>query len=165
MKNSPTYRIAATCLIVAISACKHTALQTTNLSLDTERTTFSDPADFVGVSFKTGKPIQSHDTLRDTLTSSLDEEALEKDLELLKRTPPDIPLRIVGFTDSKECLNQACLELSLRRAQYVNDWLVNRGIPKSRLSEPQGFGATRPIDDNETEQGRARNRRAYISYD
>ncbi|MFD0326722.1 hypothetical protein [Lysobacter gummosus] len=93
--------LAAIYLALAALTCTNASPRATMLASNSARTTFSDPVDFIGVSFKAGNPLQPHDTLRDTLTSSLDEEALEKDLELLKRTPPDIPLRIVGFTDSR----------------------------------------------------------------
>jgi len=44
------------------------------------------------------------------------------------------------------------------RAAAVRDALIARGVPAERL-RAQGLGAARPIADNQTESGRARNRR------
>ncbi|MDG1334244.1 MAG: OmpA family protein [Crocinitomicaceae bacterium] len=50
------------------------------------------------------------------------------------------------------------LLLSTKRASAISDYLVETGIDRSRL-ENRGFGETRPKFDNETEEGRAKNRR------
>lgn len=125
---------------------------------------FAEPVDFIGVSFKPGHPFQG-EVLTTALSDTNGLEALESDLVLLKKMPINIPLRVVGSTDSKECFGDACSELSFRRAETVHDWLLSRGIPASRLHLPHGYGSERPIGDNETEEGRVRNRRAYLSYE
>lgn len=125
---------------------------------------FSDPDDFQGVRFNPGQP-NVDESLLDALSSVRNQEALLSDLSILKRMPPDINLRVLGFTDSTECRENSCVELSLRRAQALHQWLLSRGVSKSRLSAPYGFGSARPVGDNQTEEGRARNRRAYISYE
>ena len=51
--------------------------------------------------------------------------------------------------------------LSLRRAEAVRTALIRRGVAANRLIA-EGFGDTRPIADNTTEAGRARNRRIEI---
>jgi outer membrane protein OmpA-like peptidoglycan-associated protein len=55
-------------------------------------------------------------------------------------------------------------ELSERRAMNVSSILMQGGVIRQRLIA-QGFGETRPIADNGTDSGRARNRRVevYIS--
>jgi OOP family OmpA-OmpF porin len=52
--------------------------------------------------------------------------------------------------------------LSVQRSQAIKEYLVSRGIKESRL-DAQGFGGTRPIADNDTEEGRAENRRVVFS--
>ena len=71
---------------------------------------------------------------------------------------PDITkVRVEGHTDSDgdDVYNR---KLSQARAEAVVDYLVGRGVERSRL-DPAGFGETRPIADNDTDMGKARNRR------
>lgn len=65
-----------------------------------------------------------------------------------------------GSTDSigTEKYNQA---LSERRANSAKDYIVKKGVDPSRISA-QGFGETKPIADNKTAAGRAKNRRVEI---
>jgi outer membrane protein OmpA-like peptidoglycan-associated protein len=64
---------------------------------------------------------------------------------------------VAGHTDDTGTpeLNR---QLSEARARAVVSWLVARGVDSKRLSA-RGYGATRPIADNTSEEGRARNRR------
>src|SRR5688572_28982105 len=66
-------------------------------------------------------------------------------------------IEIAGHTDNvgPDAYNQA---LSERRAKTVVAYLIRRGIDKKRLAV-QFFGETKPIDTNETEEGREKNRR------
>lgn len=66
-------------------------------------------------------------------------------------------IEISGHTDNmgSDSYNMA---LSERRAKTVVAYLVRRGIPKKRL-KVQFFGETRPVDTNDTEEGREKNRR------
>lgn len=68
---------------------------------------------------------------------------------------------ISGHTDNQgnAALNQP---LSEARAKSVVNWLKDRGVDASRLL-PQGFGATRPVADNSTANGRALNRRVEVA--
>jgi outer membrane protein OmpA-like peptidoglycan-associated protein len=54
------------------------------------------------------------------------------------------------------------LELSIRRAKRVSDELAARGIEASRLLY-RGFGSSRPLAPNDSEAGRAKNRRVEIT--
>src|SRR6266542_3705085 len=65
-----------------------------------------------------------------------------------------------GHTDSigTEAYNQA---LSERRVNSVRDYVVKKGVDSSRVSG-QGFGESKPIADNKTREGRAKNRRVEI---
>jgi outer membrane protein OmpA-like peptidoglycan-associated protein len=66
-------------------------------------------------------------------------------------------VRVEGHTDDvgKPAYN---FQLSNRRAESVVQWLVDHGIDRDRLV-PQGFGLERPIADNDTPEGRQKNRR------
>lgn len=68
---------------------------------------------------------------------------------------------IAGHTDSQgnAAHNQT---LSQDRSSSVIAWLKNHGVDSSSLV-PQGFGATRPVADNSTANGRALNRRVEIA--
>jgi OOP family OmpA-OmpF porin len=69
-----------------------------------------------------------------------------------------IPLVIIaGHTDSKGT-DQYNMDLGKRRAEAVKTLLIKFGAPVDRLSV-ESFGKTRPIDTNDTDEGRARNRR------
>jgi len=70
---------------------------------------------------------------------------------------PEMKIAIHGHTDNvgDDAMN---LELSKNRAKSVFDYLVQGGINAERL-QSDGFGATRPMDSNDTEEGRQNNRR------
>ncbi|MDX2284029.1 MAG: OmpA family protein [Bacteroidia bacterium] len=70
---------------------------------------------------------------------------------------PRLRIEIQGHTDNvgSEQDNQL---LSARRAEAVRSWLVERGIEAARITAA-GYGESRPVADNETEAGRAQNRR------
>ena len=70
---------------------------------------------------------------------------------------PDVQVEISGHTDSvgSDAYNQA---LSLRRAQAVKNWLVQRGVAANRM-KTVGKGENEPVASNDTAAGRAENRR------
>ena len=70
---------------------------------------------------------------------------------------PTVNIEVAGHTDTdgEEASNQA---LSEKRAQAVVDYLVRAGLPASRFI-PAGYGSTQPLAGNETEEGKAQNRR------
>ena len=70
---------------------------------------------------------------------------------------PNLKIEVGGHTD-KTGNEGNNVQLSKRRAQSVVDYLVSIGIDVSRLSA-KGFGSSKPIAENETEEGRAQNRR------
>lgn len=85
--------------------------------------------------------------------------ALDQLGELLE-THPDRRVKIAGHTDTSGN-KQTNLELSRDRARAVTSYLISRGIPRKQLLA-QGYGSSQPIASNETEQGRARNRRIEV---
>jgi OOP family OmpA-OmpF porin len=48
--------------------------------------------------------------------------------------------------------------LSQQRADAVRDWLVGHGIERNRM-RTRGYGSEQPVAPNDTDEGRARNRR------
>lgn len=85
---------------------------------------------------------------------------LDKVVDLLK-TNPSVEIEISGHTDSKGS-DDYNLNLSQGRSQSVVDYLISQGIESYRLSA-HGYGETNPIDTNDTEEGRANNRRVEFT--
>jgi OOP family OmpA-OmpF porin len=72
-------------------------------------------------------------------------------------------LRVEGHTDNvgTAAFNKG---LSTRRAASVATWLIQHGVAPTRMSS-EGFGLERPIDSNETPEGRQNNRRVEFHID
>jgi outer membrane protein OmpA-like peptidoglycan-associated protein len=70
---------------------------------------------------------------------------------------PDVQVEISGHTDNvgSQEFNQA---LSLKRAEAVRNWLVDKGIASNRM-KTVGRGENEPVASNDTDAGRAKNRR------
>jgi OOP family OmpA-OmpF porin len=70
---------------------------------------------------------------------------------------PSTNIEIAGHTDAdgEDGFNQA---LSEKRAQAVTDFLVKAGLPAERFTA-MGYGSTQPVASNDTEEGKAQNRR------
>jgi outer membrane protein OmpA-like peptidoglycan-associated protein len=73
---------------------------------------------------------------------------------------PSVNVIVEGHTDSKgtEEYNQ---RLSMRRANAVKDYLVKLGVAANRLTA-QGKGESQPVASNDTDEGRAENRRVEL---
>lgn len=69
----------------------------------------------------------------------------------------EVNVEIGGYADAVGG-DEANRVLSGKRAESVRQWLVNKGIAAGRMTS-EGFGETRPIASNDTEEGRAANRR------
>ena len=70
---------------------------------------------------------------------------------------PELKLEISAHTDSigSDNFNQ---KLSQRRAQSIVNYVISKGVSKDNLI-PAGYGESRPVAPNSTEEGRALNRR------
>ena len=86
-------------------------------------------------------------------------DSIAKAAEVLVKYP-DTYITVEGHTDStgKPEYNQG---LSERRANAVRDLLVRDSVPSSRLSI-KGYGASDPVADNSTSEGRQSNRRVQL---
>jgi outer membrane protein OmpA-like peptidoglycan-associated protein len=89
------------------------------------------------------------------------EAALAGVVELFRRQPA-AQAEIAGHTDAvgSTGFNQA---LSHQRAVAVVEWLAAHGVPRDRL-HPVGYGATRPVAGNATDDDRRRNRRVELTF-
>lgn len=87
-------------------------------------------------------------------------QVLDDVVRTLKRYP-EIRFEVAGHTDSDGTAeyNEG---LSARRAQTVHDYLARNGISVDRMAV-RGYGETRPIADNSTATGKARNRRVALN--
>jgi OOP family OmpA-OmpF porin len=81
---------------------------------------------------------------------------LDRLIEIALRCPT-ANIEVAGHTDGdgEDGFNQ---ELSQKRAQVVVDYLVKAGLPASRFTAV-GYGSTQPIAGNDTDEGKAQNRR------
>jgi len=75
----------------------------------------------------------------------------------LMKSNPSMQVEIAGYTDAKgsDAYN---IDLSQRRATSVRDYLVKHGVEKNRITA-KGYGKEQPIASNDTDEGRAENRR------
>jgi OmpA-OmpF porin, OOP family len=103
------------------------------------------------VQFETGSAV-----LKKESESLLDEVA-----KALSDHPEVKKVRVEGHTDSRagDAYNKG---LSKRRAQAVREYLVGKGIAPKRLVA-RGYGEEKPIADNDSEEGRFKNRRVEFT--
>ncbi|HEX6892576.1 MAG TPA: PorP/SprF family type IX secretion system membrane protein [Chryseolinea sp.] len=96
-------------------------------------------------------------------STTLDEETTDYLDELAKALidNPELKIKLVGHTDNvgSEKFNQ---RLSINRAQTLKDYLVEKGVDTERIAA-DGKGMKEPLNKNETEKERARNRRVELT--
>lgn len=81
-------------------------------------------------------------------------------IELMNKNPT-LKIEIGGHTDNSG-IEKDNESLSESRAKAVNDFLVSKGIAADRLTY-KGYAATKPIADNKTAEGKAKNRRTEFT--
>jgi len=109
------------------------------------------PIKIDSIFFETGKAI-----LKETSIKNLD--ALIPTLTTLSNSK----IKINGHTDNVGRPESNIL-LSSNRAKAVVNYFISKGISKNRITY-EGFGDKKPIGDNSTEEGRAKNRRIEIEF-
>ncbi len=111
------------------------------------------------------KPIVLDNLLFETASAKLKEEEIPDLDEIVTylQKQPELRAIIEGHTDNIGSDNSN-LTLSNNRAKSVIEYLVNKGIAINRLS-PKGYGASQPIANNSTSEGRAKNRRVVIRFE
>ena len=102
-----------------------------------------------GIRFDSGKDIPISES----------EETLNE-LASFLRSNPKLKIEIIGHTDS-DGDNKFNEDLSLRRAQSIINWLKSKDVNISNLN-PSGLGESNPVSNNNTESGKALNRRVEI---
>jgi outer membrane protein OmpA-like peptidoglycan-associated protein len=97
----------------------------------------------------------------DSATPTAESAATLQHIRDLLTAAPTLRLDIEGHTDDTGAAahNQ---QLSEQRAMNVRSWLVSHGVSGNRL-ESHGYGATRPVADNKTPEGKAKNRRVELA--
>ncbi|WP_378184997.1 OmpA family protein [Aquimarina sp. W85] len=98
----------------------------------------------------------------DTGKSRIKEDSYEMIEEITKmlNANPTLKISVEGHTDTVGD-EDANMKLSKNRAKSVVMALVDEGIEESRLKS-EGFGQSRPVGDNTTQEGRAANRRVEL---
>lgn len=89
---------------------------------------------------------------------------LDKIINVINEKAPDKQIGVEGHTDNvpiKYSKWKSNRELSTARANNVYHYLVQNGLDPSRLTT-MGYGEFRPVASNDTEEGRAQNRRVEI---
>ncbi len=81
---------------------------------------------------------------------------LDRVVTLLKENP-NIEIEMSAHTDSYGS-DDYNYKLSDNRAKSVREYIISKGIPESRITS-QGYGETKPMATNETDEGRQLNRR------
>lgn len=84
-------------------------------------------------------------------------------LALAINATPGVDVEVVGHTDGEGSV-EVNQDISERRAQAVVDRLIALGVDADRL-RARGAGESEPIGDNDTEEGRAQNRRIAFEFD
>lgn len=85
---------------------------------------------------------------------------LDKVVDFLQKNPT-VEIEIAGHTDFKGT-DDYNFNLSQGRCQSVVDYIVSQGVDSYRLT-PHGYGESKPIDTNDTDEGRANNRRVEFT--
>lgn len=102
-----------------------------------------------GVHFETGKALLTEDSkqiLARVAASLLDH--------------PEVKLEVAGHTDATGS-DAHNLKLSQARANAVRNYLISKGV-KAEVLTAKGYGKSQPIADNQTKEGRDRNRRTEL---
>ena len=89
-------------------------------------------------------------------------KTLDMIAEVLKKSGNNLKLNIAGHTDNSgsRAFNQT---LSEKRAEVVKQYLLSKGAPNTNITTT-GYGELQPIATNDTDEGKAKNRRVDFSF-
>jgi outer membrane protein OmpA-like peptidoglycan-associated protein len=144
-KDAERQRSAA----AATTAARNDLLNRLNSALPTRESDRGLVSEIGGVHFATGRAL-------------IDESARESLARFsgIVASYPGLRFEVEGHTDNTGSV-ATNNELSLRRAIAARDYLIGQGVTASSI-DVAGFGFAKPIGDNSTTDGRARNRRVEI---
>lgn len=133
-------------VVDAKDRCPNTPIGT---KVDLQGCTLTDVVELKGVNFE----YNSYSLRPDSFT------ILDDAVAMLKRYP-GMKVEVAGHTDynNTDAFN---MRLSNRRANAVMEYLLSKGVAQAQLTA-RGYGESRPIADNTTEEGQARNRRVEL---
>jgi outer membrane protein OmpA-like peptidoglycan-associated protein len=140
---------SADAAIKARAAAAQDLLRRLNQALPTRETDRGLVSEIGGVQFATG-------------TADLNSAARESLARLagIVASYPDLKFKIEGHTDNVGTTDTNSV-LSLQRAISVRDYLIGQRVAASNI-DAEGLGSAHPVADNESPDGRARNRRVEI---
>ena len=110
-------------------------------------------------SVKKGKSVVLNNIFFNTNSYQLEDKSrteLDKVVTFLQKNP-DVRIEFGGHTDDVGA-DKDNMQLSLKRAEAVYQYILSKGIAAARLKY-KGYGETKPVADNTTEEGRKQNRR------
>lgn len=119
--------------------------------------------DLLMVSFDVGGKVRANNLFFETNKADLQNESFSE-LDQMVQMFKDIPtlvLEIGGHTDNvgADAVNQ---KLSEARANTVRNYLISKGVADNRVTA-KGYGETKPVASNDTDEGRTANRRVEFT--
>ena len=92
--------------------------------------------------------------------SAVSDELMKEIRDVIKQHPEIVKIEVQGHTDDdgSDVYN---MKLSQERAEAVRQWLIEGGIPGSKLVA-KGYGFNKPLGDNRINKGRGQNRRVQF---
>jgi outer membrane protein OmpA-like peptidoglycan-associated protein len=110
----------------------------------------------------TSKPIQfvSNGKTRRETVDPISDDVLFEVRDVLQQNPDIELIEVQGHTDD-DGNEEYNLALSQQRADAVRTWLIQAGVPESKVTA-KGYGFERPLADNRIKTGRQKNRRVQF---
>jgi outer membrane protein OmpA-like peptidoglycan-associated protein len=124
-----------------------------------------DDDQMINMSIESGKTLELNTIYFETGKEAIlnaSNRTLNK-LALQLKAKANLKIEIIGHTDNSGDENFN-LNLSKKRADKVKSYLIEKGIDTKRITT-NGLGESKPIGDNNTEEGRRKNRRVELRFD